>query len=195
MTLVAERRTSAGIQRISGESNIPRAEGSIERIFLEPSTVRAYPPTISAILGAHMIVFGPGSLFTSILPNFLFSDIVQAIRAASAPCVYICNIAMQPGETNDFSVADHVAVLEKYIGTNVIDIVVCNDTFPDLPPESKTRYVPFTDLDRARLTNYQLLAADLTDPVQPWRHAPGKLARVLLEIVQSNTNPISFKSQ
>jgi uncharacterized cofD-like protein len=185
VTLAADLRQSDGTsQRVVGESNIPLAEGVIERIYLQPPNVRAFPPAIQAILGADLIVFGPGSLYTSILPSILIGDIAEAIRAASAPCVYVCNIAMQQGETTDFSVADHVAVLEDHLGRDFIDVVLCNDTYPPLDGSSRTQYVPFSDDDRARLTHYTLIAADLTDSAHPWRHDPYKLAQALLKLAE-----------
>jgi uncharacterized cofD-like protein len=192
VTLVAERRTAAGVQRIAGESNIPNAEGLIERVWLEPRAVRAFPATIQAILAAHLIVFGPGSLFTSILPTLLIGEITQAIRAAAAPCVYVCNIAMQPGETDGFGVADHVDVLEQHLGTNLFRVVVCNDTYPAPDNSSRTQYVKLTDDDRVRLSKagYSLHTADLTDPDRPWRHDPVKLARVLLHLVELLSHPV-----
>ncbi|MHB8624959.1 MAG: gluconeogenesis factor YvcK family protein [Aggregatilineales bacterium] len=191
VTLIAERRTEKGILRITGESNIPNAEGVIEHVWLEPQTARAFPATIQAILGAQLIVFGPGSLFTSILPTLLIEDITRAIRAAAAPCVYVCNIATQPGETDGFTVADHVDVLERHLGGNLIKAVVANDTYPTPDSSSRTHYVKLTDDDRARLSKagYPLHTADLTDPDRPWRHDPAKLARVLLSLVELLPHP------
>ena len=191
ITLHAERRTANGIQQIVGESSISKAEGVIERVWLEPHGVRAFPTTLQAILGAQLIVFGPGSLFTSILPTLLIPDITRAIRAASAPCIYVCNIAIQPGETDGFSVADHVEVLEQHLGGNLIQGVVANDHYPPLDNKSQTHYVQLSDADRARLSKmgYPLHTADLTDRERPWRHDPDKLAQVLLHLVELQPHP------
>jgi len=191
VTLNAERRTPDGIQRIEGESNIPDATGVIERVWLEPENVRAFPGTIQAILSARLIVIGPGSLFTSILPTLLIQEIAQAIRAASAPCVYVCNIATQPGETDGFAVADHVDALDRHLGDGLIKAVVCNDTYPPLDSASKTRYLVLNGNDRARLAKggYALYTADLTDPDRSWRHDPAKLAPVLLRLAKALPSP------
>ncbi len=186
VTLAAEIRSPNGvIESVMGESNIPLAPGVIERVYLQPGNVRAFPPTIQAILGADLIVFGPGSLYTSILPTILIGDIAGAIRAAAAPCVFVCNIAMQDGETDGFSVADHVSVLEAHLGRELIDVILCNNTYPPLDGSSRTQYVPLTDNDRSRLTHYTIVAADLTDSVHPWRHDPRKLATALLNVAES----------
>ncbi len=107
------------------------------------------------------------------------SGIADAIRAASAPCIYVCNIAAQPGETDNFSVADHVAVLEQHIGSGVIDSVLCNNAYPAVSELAKTHYIPFGTADKERLGNYRVYAADLTDGERPWRHDPKKLARLI----------------
>lgn len=188
ITLVAEIRDASGVHRVEGESNITAAGGRIERVSVQPESARAYPETIQAVLGADLILFGPGSLYTSILPSLLVNGVAKAIRASSAPCIYVCNIAMQPGETDGYSVADHVAVLEGHIGRDVIDVVVCNNVFPELDPSSVTRYVPFTEKDQARLTRFSVVAADLTDEEHPWRHDPAKLAQVIFSVALPATD-------
>ncbi len=188
ITLVAERRTDEGsIQHIEGESNIPLGQGKIERVSLQPENARAFPPTIQAILRAEMIVFGPGSLFTSILPTLLIPDIAQAIRAASAPRIYVCNIATQQGETDGFTVADHVEVIERHLGSDIIDVVLCNDSYPPLAEGTRTRYVFLSESDRVRLDKYKLCTADLTDGERPWRHDPVKLAAALQRLAELAT--------
>jgi uncharacterized cofD-like protein len=180
--LAAEIRNSAGeVVTVSGESAITAAGGVVQRVFLEPDTVRAYPDTVRAILAADVIVFGPGSLFTSTLPSLLVNGIVEAIRAAAAPCIYVCNIATQKGETSGFTVADHLAVLDAHIGAGLIDAVICNTHYPPAPEYPNTHYVVLSDADRARLSNTRLIEADLTDPDYPWRHDPVKLANAIFE--------------
>jgi uncharacterized cofD-like protein len=180
--LAAEIRDAQGqVQTVSGESAITAAGGVIQRLFLEPDTVRAYPDAVRAILAADLIIFGPGSLYTSTLPSLLVSGIVEAIRAANAPCFYICNIATQAGETDNFTVADHLDVLEAHLGKQLIDSVICNTHYPPTPEFPKTHYVHLTDSDRARLQHLRIIPADLTDPDYPWRHDPAKLATAIFE--------------
>ena len=188
VTLMAEVRSpdGTGLRRVTGESSIPQSGGIIERVFLQPESARAYPETIRTILGAELIVFGPGSLYTSILPSLLVSGIPEAIRASNALCIYVCNIATQPGETENFTVADHVRAIERHIGRGVIDVVLCNNVYPPLPPDSNTRYVQFTDEDRTALQRYDLQAADLTNDEAPWRHDSVKLAQEIFGILAAN---------
>ena len=91
----------------------PRASGTIERVWLEPEGVSAYPDAVRAILAADIVLAGPGSLYTSVLPNLLVPDIAQAVRASRAVKIYVCNVATQKGETDHYTVDDHVAVLES----------------------------------------------------------------------------------
>jgi uncharacterized cofD-like protein len=166
---------------VAGESQIPKARLPIERVFLEPGGVRPYPEALRAILNADLIIAGPGSLFTSVLPNLLVSDIVKAIRASPALKIYVCNVATQPGETEGFSVADHVAALERHIGPGVFANVLANDNFSFplpgdieqvallLPPEEK----------------YTTITGDLVDERNPWRHDPARLAKALMDWYES----------
>jgi uncharacterized cofD-like protein len=183
--LVADMRDSQGeVKRIRGESAIGHPEsGTIEHLYIEPGTARAYPETVKAILAADLIVLAPGSLYTSTLPSLLVSGIKEAIHASSAPCAYICNIATQPGETTGFTVADHVAVLENHLGPHLIDVIICNNTYPPVAEGLPTKYVYLTQEDRDRLRAYRLIETDLTDDQQSWRHSPVKLAAAITEAI------------
>ncbi len=118
VTLTASIRLpgSRRVITVTGESNITAAGGQIEQLSLIPKTVEAYHGSMQAMLDANLVVIGPGSLYTSILPNLLVNGIADALRATSAYKIYICNIAIQPGETTDFTVAEHVLALERHIG-------------------------------------------------------------------------------
>ena len=170
---------------VEGESQIPKAGLPIERVFLRPNQVRAYPPALQAILAADLIVIGPGSLYTSVLPNLLVLDIVKAIRASRAIKVYVCNVAIQPGETDGYDVAAHVAALERHVGLGLFDFVLANDRFdislPDhLPREELVVLGPDVPSD------YHLVAADVVDLTNPWRHDPHKLVTVLMQLYERN---------
>ncbi len=184
VTLIAEVRSSHDnrLQRVVGESQIPEAGGKIERVFLEPDYVRAYPEAIQAILSAELIVIGPGSLFTSILPNLLVNGITEAIRASRAYTVYVCNVATQEGETDGFSVADHVHALEAHIGGGVFDAVLANNDYPSQNAGERTHYVLPTSDSHPIYQRYTMHMAELTDSKRPWRHDPGKLAQELLAL-------------
>ena len=117
---------------IHGESNIPEAGGKIKTLFTEPSDCKALPEAIAAIKEADLIILGPGSLYTSVIPNLLVSGIAEAIVQAKARKIYVCNIMTQPGETTDYSVASHINALIKHAGNKkIVDAVLVNNSLPD----------------------------------------------------------------
>jgi uncharacterized cofD-like protein len=164
---------------ITGEAEITGVGGKIEKVFVEPPGARAYPKSVQAILGADLIVIGPGSLYTSILPSLLINGIAEAIRASKAVCVYVCNVATQPGETDGYDVADHILSLEDHVGSGLIDVIVANNNFSSTNAGEHTHYVLPVKDGHEVLSRYQLVYNDLTDHEYPWRHDPVKLARAL----------------
>jgi uncharacterized cofD-like protein len=173
---------AAAIRRVAGESAIPEARLPIERVYLEPSSSHAYPPALRAILDADLVVMGPGSLFTSVMPNLLVDDITRAIRASNALKVYVCNVATQPGETDGFTVGDHAGAIERHVGSGLFSFVLANNNFDHpLPVDwSLTSVSIVTPID----ADYEVFASDVVDEERPWRHHPGKLARVLMTMVE-----------
>jgi len=181
--LRGEEEAAGALSRVEGESSITAAELPIERVFLVPDKVRAYPEALRAILEADIIVAGPGSLFTSVLPNLLVEDIARAIRASRALRIYVCNVATQRGETDGFSVGDHVEALQRHVGRDVFRHVLVNDNFNvKLDSYSATEFV---SLDYEADGGYQVVSADVVDPQKPWRHDPQKLARNLMNFYYS----------
>lgn len=189
VTLVAEMHADPEEQpgrRVVGESAIPRAEGTIERVYLEPAGVRAYPPTVNAILQADLVVIGPGSLYTSILPNLLVHDVAQALSHTRARKVYVCNLATQPGETDGYSVADHVAVVLRHLGEGALDIVIANDNL-NASPQAAGQTIFVQPSPPAHFpAHIRLVEADLLDPERPWRHDSQKLARIVRRLLGSD---------
>ncbi|MCK4450916.1 MAG: YvcK family protein, partial [Anaerolineae bacterium] len=160
--LRGEDEAAGALSRVEGESSITAAELPIERVFLLPDKVRAYPETLRAILEAALIVAGPGSLFTSVLPNLLVEDITRAIRASRALKIYVCNVATQRGETDGFSVGDHIEALQRHVGRDVFHHVLVNDNFNvKLDPHSATELV---SLDCEADGSCQVVSADVIDP-------------------------------
>ena len=172
--------------RVQGESRIPKMAGKVRRIWLEPNNAPAYPPVIKAILNADMIVVGPGSLYTSLLPNLLVQDLLGAMHASRAVKVYICNIATQSGETDAYTCYDHVRSLEEHVGDSVFDVVLCNDNFEGQLSED-SRWV---EVDEKSLADSRVRTADLTDVQFPWRHDSHKLAETLSEVLDEYTGPL-----
>lgn len=127
---------------VKGESIIPKEararKTSIEKISLEPADVKALKDVINSIYESDIIVIGPGSLYTSIIPNLLIDDVVKAITASTAPKVYISNIMTQPGESDGYNVLDHIKAIEKHVGGNIIDYVIANNEI--LPKEVLNLY-------------------------------------------------------
>jgi uncharacterized cofD-like protein len=166
-----------GLTRIQGESAIPKAGQPIERVFLRPDGVRAYPEAVRAILEADLIVAGPGSLYTSVLPNLLVQDIQQAVNASVASKIYVCNVATQPGETDGFDIGQHVSALQRHVGQGLFPYVLANDNLMTSLEQPHLRTVP---LHYPPDDGYQVIAADLVDSAAPWRHDPKKLAEQIL---------------
>ena len=182
VTLMADLRdTPAGVSRVAGESSITEAGGAIARVYLEPDNAEAYPEAVRALLQADLIVAGPGSLYTSVLPNLLVPDVARAVAASRALKVYVCNVATQHGETVGYSAGDHVAMLEAHVGANLFPLVLVNDNLDvtfDAPPGVGSVRVDFPPDAR-----YRVIAADLVDLARPWRHDSDKLARALLDLL------------
>ena len=181
MTLAADVLTADGaVQHVLGESMIPKANGRVQRVFLQPARVKAYPPALKAIFQADLIVIGPGSLYTSILPNLLVPDLAEALQHAHATKLYVCNLATQPGETDNYTVADHVATILQHVPTGCLNLVLANENL-SIPPDrggGNTIYVapvPPTELP--------MITADLVDEARPWRHDSAKLARAVMSLL------------
>lgn len=186
VTLAAEVRVSNGaspvVKRVVGESVIPTMAGQIQRISLEPSDVRAYPPAVQAIFKADLIAIGPGSLYTSILPNMLVTGLADALRHSKALKVYVCNLAVQPGETDNYTVADHVMALTRHVPPGCIDVVLANDNL-DVDPEAgggHTMLVRPTPLPEG----VRIVQADLVEEGRPWRHDSEKLAKAVMGLLR-----------
>lgn len=173
--------------RVEGESQIPESEGKVRRIWLEPSNPQAFPQAIQSILAADMILIGPGSLYTSILPNLLVPDVAAAIRASRALKIYVCNVATQPGETDGYSCGDHVRALEEHAGGALFEIVVSNSNCEGELPEE----IQWVRTEGDLFVDYPLYQSDLIDPARPWRHDSEKLAQVLMDLLQERTGPLT----
>ncbi len=173
--------------RVMGESKIPEMAGRVRRVWLEPDNAPAFPPVIKELLNADVIVVGPGSLYTSILPNLLVHDLLAGIHASRAIKIYVCNIATQAGETDTFTCSDHVRALEGHVGEDLFDIILCNDNFEGAVG-SASRWVL---ADEETLSDSRTYCADLIDDDHPWRHDAVKLAQVIVDIFYERTGPLS----
>jgi len=183
VALWAEVESDDGPALLQGQSRIARSSGRVERVYLRPQDAKGYPDAVQALLQADMIVLGPGSLYTSILPNLLVEEIRAAIGASSALKVYVCNVATQPGETDGYDVRDHVHALEEHLGAGFCDCVLANGQFEVALPNAASQLVP---LGQGELPECRLILGDLVDRQRPWRHDADKLAQTLLSLGQEH---------
>jgi uncharacterized cofD-like protein len=173
-------------RRIDGQVGIGHAEEPIERVFIEPPDVRANPEALERILEADMVVIGPGSLFSSVLPNLLISDIRDALAAAPGMRVYVCNVATQPGETGSFSAAEHLEALFEHIGDGLIDYVLVNRNWHARQPEGWLGQPVQIDERRLEELPVVVIEEDLVDVTNAHRHDSAKLAAALVRLQQED---------
>ncbi len=173
-------------QVVQGESRIGHAPLPIEKIWMDPPDATPLAEAIDAIKAADMIVMGPGSLYTSVIPNLLVAPIAEAIRHSAGLKVYVSNVMTQPGETDHFSVTDHVSALEKQVGPGLIQVVLVNNEL--IPDRVRERYrqegaEPVSIPTDNHLGSILLVAERLLSVDTVIRHDPEKLARALLRIL------------
>ena len=182
VTLCADIQGDMGAPvRVCGESRIPEEKGRILRVTLEPESPKAYPGTLRALLDADIIIIGPGSLYTSVLPNLLVPEIVEALQSSPAPKVYICNIVTQPGETDDYSARAHLAAVEQHIGKNIISTVVLTGADVNGGSGIGTEWV-MPDLEPG--DNLNVVKLNGVDPDRDWRHKSDDLAQVIMNLIK-----------
>jgi uncharacterized cofD-like protein len=147
---------------ISGESQIPLAGKRIKRVFLDPPEVVPLEEASRAIAEADAIIIGPGSLYTSILPNLLVRGLFQQIKLSAVPKIYICNVMTQPGETDGFTASDHVTAMYEHVGTPFLDTIIVNTA--DVPEEVLEKYAEkgsapvVCDIEQLRALGLQVVA-------------------------------------
>ncbi|MGB0034210.1 MAG: gluconeogenesis factor YvcK family protein [Candidatus Acidiferrales bacterium] len=170
---------------VAGETNISRSRKSIREVRLVPRRVRPVPEVLAAIRAADLILIGPGSLYTSIIPNLLIEEVVDVIAHSRATCVYIANLMTQPGETQHYSVADHVRAVYQHTRKGLFDFVVINRK--SVSPRLLRKYraqgagpvdPSFEELDQMGL---KYVTGDLLQQDGVVRHDQTRLARLLLE--------------
>jgi uncharacterized cofD-like protein len=173
-------------RRIEGESKIPEAAGNIVNIGCTPSAPPALPKAIKAIQEADFIVFGPGSLYTSIIPNLLVPDIVEAIAQRKVPRIYVCNVMTEPGETQGYAVSDHIRAIDKVCGKPLFDAVLVQRRHPSEVAQRRYATVGATPvpLDRETVlsSGRRIILANVMEESAygSVRHHPQRLAKVLM---------------
>ncbi|MDO9546464.1 MAG: uridine diphosphate-N-acetylglucosamine-binding protein YvcK [Pelolinea sp.] len=172
--------------KVVGESSIPKIDGRIERVWLEPGNPLPFPPSVQAILNADLIIIGPGSLYTSVIPNLLVPGLADAIRSTRALKFYVCNVANQEGETLGYSWSDHIQAIEKHIEGLHFDIIICN-----LDPNIKMPAgVEAVRPDHKLEEQYSVYFASIADADNAWRHDSLKLAEVITDLFHERTGPL-----
>lgn len=172
---------------IKGETAVRETEGRIKRVFLEPSDCHPMPEALKALEEADLVVLGPGSLYTSVLPNLLVEGLRDKIKEVSAPCVYVCNIMTEPGETDDYTVADHLQAIVDHCGADFVDAVLANDR--EIPQELLKRYAQegsFPVIGEARSVEWlgvKYVERDLFQAGDIIRHDSKRLARELIRLL------------
>ena len=170
---------------VHGESSIPEAHGQIKRLFTEPENCQALPEAIDAIGEADLIILGPGSLYTSVIPNLLVNGIVDAIMKSKAKKIYVCNIMTQPGETTDYTVASHINALFKHAkGKKIVDAVLVNNNLPDNISEgyAKSGSIPVRlDMENISPIGIEIVSQKLIQESKEGlvRHSSNRVARAI----------------
>lgn len=189
MKLIAELENG---NIVEGESQIPeeaiKQNSKIKKLMIDPKEAAPLKDAIKAIEEADAIVLGPGSLYTSIIPNLLVRDISESIRKSDAIKIYISNIMTQPGETNGFKVSDHIKVLKKYGGKNIVDYVIANRG--DIPEDIREKYLKdnseLVELDKKELKKLgiEVIEASLAQITSGYvKHDTEYLAEVLVDTI------------
>lgn len=182
MKLVAEMEDG---RIIHGESNIPEAHGRIKRLFTDPQTCKALDDVIEAIKDADLIILGPGSLYTSVIPNLLIKEISEEIAKSSAKKIYVCNIMTQPGETDGYAVSNHVNALMQHAGSrNIIDTVLVNDFLPSNLAQKyqmSGSYPVKTDVENIKKLGVNIFSRKLIEDSKEGlvRHSSNRVARAI----------------
>lgn len=174
---------------IVGESMIPKARKQIKRVFIEPEDVEPLAEAVDAIVQADAILIGPGSLYTSIIPNLLVPKLAEAIVESNAVKLFVCNVMTQPGETDNYSVSDHLDAIHQHIGHHLFDYVIVNDG--EIPPQIESKYAELgakavhLDLDVVTRKGYEVIADRLVLFRTFLRHDAERLSHHIYKLVEN----------
>lgn len=177
--VVLSGRDSAG-RLVTGQARVAESEGPIITACFDRSPVPAYGPALDALRAADLIVIGPGSLFTSVIPNFLVDGVIAAVQQSRATVIYVCNVGNLRGETSGMDAADHVDALVRHGLDGIIDVVIVDST---VSPENGSHVTGGPDVvRRIEALGIRVLSADLADRAEPMRHDPDRLCAALAEV-------------
>ncbi|MFA7659230.1 MAG: gluconeogenesis factor YvcK family protein [Candidatus Gastranaerophilaceae bacterium] len=182
MKLVAELEDG---RIIRGESNIPEAHGKIKKLSTDPKDCRPLEDAIAAIKEADLIILGPGSLYTSVIPNLLIKEIAEEIALSQAKKIYVCNIMTQPGETDDYSVSGHIdAIIEHAGNSRIMDAVLVNDSLPKnlaLKYKAANSFPVKLDVENIKKSGVRIVSKRLIEESKEGlvRHSSNRVARAI----------------
>lgn len=174
---------------IRGESKIGSSGTAISRVSLEPGDAKPIPQALEAIAQADAVILGPGSLYTSVIPNLLVSGIPEALRSSAAPKIYVCNVMTQPGETLRYSASQHLKAIFDHAGKEIVDYMLVNTQ-----PISKEMLIKYgaegakpvvVDEEQVKKLGVKLIKADLVNQYDLVRHHGDKLAETIIELTYS----------
>lgn len=173
-----------------GEADIPTTKSKIKRVFLNPENPPATAEALEVIEEADVIILGPGSLYTSIIPNLVINDITKALAKSSAYKIYVCNVMTQQGETDHFRASDHIQALIEHSHKDIISACLLNDA--EVPIDAQGRYkseesFPVQpDIENIRAMGYDAVATDLLEVTNYVRHDSTKLTKALIKLIEQN---------
>lgn len=179
-----------------GESNIPHSGKSIRRVMIDPENVAAVTGVLEAIKEADAVILGPGSLYTSVIPNLLVKEITEALKQTKAIRMYVCNVMTQPGETDGYKASDHLRALYDHTGPGIVDSILVNVEAIDgclIDQYAREGACPVeADVDLLLQMGVQVLSGQLVSTTNWVRHNPIRLARLILSQLEGN-RPVNGK--
>lgn len=186
--VVLRARHKNGTETI-GESNIPLEKSPVEKMYIKPENSRPTMEAIEAIKESHIIILGPGSLYTSVMPNILIDGMYETIRRSKAIKIYVCNVMTQSGETDYYKASDHIKAIIEHSGKGIVDYCVVNTG--KVPAKllekykQENAYPIVMDEDGIKKLGCKAIEATVIDTENFIRHDPDKLAKVIMDIYQA----------
>jgi len=176
--------------RTEGEARIPNPNTRIKRLFLKPADARPTQDALQAIEEAEIIILGPGSLYTSVIPNLIIPGMSEAIAQSRAFKIYVCNVMTQPGETDHYSTSDHVKAIIEHSHVNIINACLINNGEVSLEVlsryEHEDSFPVKPDIENIREMGYRVVATDLVSDKDFVRHDSQKLNKVLIDLIETH---------
>jgi uncharacterized cofD-like protein len=174
-------------QELMGETTIVHSDRKILRVFLEPPNPVPHPEALEAIHAADLICIGPGSVYTSIIPNLLVPGIAQAVRDSTAVKAYICNVMTQHGETDAFTAAEHVMAIQANVEHRICDYVLVNTGIPSVSALEKygesAQFLVEADIDRIRALGFKVITGNFMSESDYVWHDPLRVASRLMDLL------------